>query len=270
MAKIDNFEIDTIYNEDCLATMKRMPDGFVDLVVTSPPYDNLREYNGFSFDFESIAKELYRVTKDGGVVVWIVNDATINGSETGTSFKQALYFKEIGFNLHDTMIWEKTTVLPRDTRIPRYWQAFEYMFVFSKGKPQHFTFLREKCKKAGEKRTGYGGRSGNNDSLREDRKEKNSEGNYIRETKPRGNIWEYTPATNPNHPAVFPEQLASDHIKSWSNEGDLVYDCFLGSGTTALMAIKNNRHFIGSEISKEYFDIAERRIKFEQAQLSLF
>ena len=101
-------EINKIYNENCLDTMARMPDRFVDLTVTSPPYDGLRDYKGYSFPFEKIAKELFRVTKDGGVVVWVVGDATIKGSETGTSFKQALYFKEIGFNVHDTMIYQKS------------------------------------------------------------------------------------------------------------------------------------------------------------------
>lgn len=265
MAKIDNFEIDTIYNEDCLATMKRMPDGFVDLVVTSPPYDNLREYNGFSFDFESIAKELYRVTKDGGVVVWIVNDATINGSETGTSFRQALYFKEIGFNLHDTMIWEKISPFTFDDR---YIANFEYMFVLSKGKPKATNLICDRKNIWGGVPV-HGTLRQKGDSLTE------INGKGKREVKEYGarlNTWNI-PAEKNNktgHPAVFPEKLVAGHIITWSNEGDLVYDCFLGSGTTAIVADRYNRHFVGSEISKEYFDIAERRIKLEQAQLSLF
>ena len=103
-------ELNKIYNEDCLVTMSRMPDNFIDLTVTSPPYDGLRDYNGYSFPFEDIAKELFRTTKEGGIVVWIVNDATINGSETLTSFKQAIYFNEVGFNVHDTMIWRRRTL----------------------------------------------------------------------------------------------------------------------------------------------------------------
>jgi len=134
-------QINKVYNENCLDTMSRMPDEFIDLTVTSPPYDNLRTYNGYSFDFESIAKELYRVTKEGGVVVWIVGDATINGSESGTSFRQALYFKEIGFNLHDTMIYNKNARFPENVR---YYQEFEYMFVFSKGKPKAFNALTQR------------------------------------------------------------------------------------------------------------------------------
>lgn len=105
--------INTIYNEDCLATMRKMPDNYVDLTVTSPPYDNMRKYDNFSFDFHSVAQELYRITQQGGVVVWVVGDQTKNGSESGTSFKQALYFKEtVGFKLYDTMIYRKSNPTP--------------------------------------------------------------------------------------------------------------------------------------------------------------
>jgi DNA modification methylase len=128
--KYPNDFVNKIICGDCLEVMKKIPDGSVDLVLTSPPYDNLRTYNGYNFDFEGIAKELHRVTKDGGVIVWVVGDATIKGSETGTSFKQALYFKEIGFNLHDTMIYHKNNYPPLTHN--RYEQCFEYMFVFSK------------------------------------------------------------------------------------------------------------------------------------------
>lgn len=267
MAKIDNFEIDTIYNEDCLATMKRMPDNFVDLVVTSPPYDNLREYNGYSFDFESIAKELYRTTKQGGVVVWIVNDATINGSETGTSFKQALYFKEIGFNLHDTMIWQKDAI-PYDPKCFRYWQGFEYMFVLSKGKPKTCNYIKVPSLNAGQKKKNDYGQKRTDGTTRTDRWNSNR---TIQTEKVMDNVWYFSSDnTNYGHPAVFPQKLVSSHIVSWSNEGDLVYDCFLGSGTTVLMAQKYKRHFVGSEISEEYFKIASNRVKLEQAQLSLF
>ena len=148
-------EINKCYNENCLDTMSKMPDGFIDLTVTSPPYDNLRTYNGYSFDFESVAKELFRVTKQGGVVVWVVGDATIKGSETGASFRQALYFKDIGFNIHDTMIYHKPAV-PFDPKCNRYWQCFEYMFVFSKGKPR-CNYIKEPCKNAGKQKIGdYG------------------------------------------------------------------------------------------------------------------
>lgn len=100
---------------DCVELMKEIPDDFIDLTVTSPPYDNLRDYNNemtWNFEkFKEVAKELFRITKPGGVVVWVVGDATIKGSETGTSFRQALFFKDCGFNLHDTMIYKKTRTL---------------------------------------------------------------------------------------------------------------------------------------------------------------
>ena len=251
-------EINKIYNENCLETTAKMTDGFVDLTVTSPPYDNLRTYNGYSFDFEAVAKELYRVTKQGGVVVWVVGDATVKGSETGTSFRQALYFKEIGFNLHDTMIYAKENFVPLTHR--RYEQQFEYMFVFSKGFPATFDPIKIPCKNAGIKIQ----RNSKYEHAVRGRKHTFD----TSENKIKPNIWFYKIGTNCTtkdkaafgHPALFPEQLANDHIISWSDEGDLVYDPFMGSGTTAKMAIINKRNWIGSEISKEYCEIAEKRI----------
>ncbi len=245
-------EVDKIYNEDCLETMKRMLDNFVDLTVTSPPYDNLRDYKGFTFDFESIAKELYRVTKQGGVVVWVVGDSTVDGSETGTSFKQALFFKEIGFNLHDTMIWEKTGQGAVGS-IYCYWQNFEYMFVFSKGRPKSIHLIEDRKNQENE-RWCNGGR--NKDGESTSRK-------WVK-SKPFGrrfNIWKITPTCKSEHPAPFPEKLTEDHILSWSNENDLVYDPFMGSGTVARACIDLNRRFIGSEINPEYCKIWENRIK---------
>lgn len=249
-------EINKCYNENCLDTMAKMPDNFVDLTVTSPPYDNLRTYNGYSFDFEAVAKELYRVTKQGGVVVWVVGDATIKGSETGTSFKQALYFKECGFNLHDTMIYAKNSYMPLTHN--RYEQAWEYMFVFGKGKPSTFHPIMIDCITAGTKRNRGGSKAKEAsyaERLREERTEVNTQ-------KQHPNIFYYDvgKGDKTEHNAPFPEQLASDHIISWSNEGDLVYDPFMGSGTTAKMAILKKRNWIGSEISEEYCKIIERRI----------
>lgn len=260
-----------LYNGDCIDVMREFEDKCIDLTVTSPPYDNMRTYEDtcvWDFDvFKKVANELYRITKDGGVVVWVVGDATINGSETGTSFKQALYFKEIGFNLHDTMIWKKKAPMPRDTRIPRYWQAFEYMFVLSRGGVKHLNFLREPTLNGGEKRNFY---SRNADgSLRLDRKDKTSN-HIVNDTKPRHNIWEYASQLVKGHPAPFPEQLALDHILSWSNEGDIVLDCFMGSGTTGKMAIKAKRNFIGIEKVDEYFELAKQRIEEENKCLTLF
>ena len=248
-------EINKIYNENCIDTMAKMPDGFVNLTVTSPPYDNLRTYKGYSFDFEAVAKELFRVTKQGGVVVWVVGDATIKGSETGTSFRQALYFKECGFNLHDTMIYSKGGQGATGSN-KSYWQDFEYMFVFSKGNISTFNLIEDRPnkKKPSKRIENQGHRHATGET----------KGKRLIERKEFGrrfNIWQYHESgTRINHPAVFPEQLANDHIKSWSNEGDLVYDPFMGSGTTAKMAIINKRNWIGSEISKEYCEIAEKRI----------
>ncbi len=250
----NRMEINKIHNENCLETMARMEDNFIDLTVTSPPYDNLRTYNGYSFDFESIAKELYRVTKDCGVVVWVVGDATIKGSETGTSFKQALFFKECGFNLHDTMIYKKKSCYAHDPRNKRYKSYFEYMFILSKGKPKTYNEIKDVPNKhAGKVLKGTGGRdkNGNKRKLKE---------MVISDFQARPNIWEIASSGRSKHPAIFPEKLANDHIISWSNEGDLVYDCFMGSGTTAKMAKLNNRNYIGSEISEEYCNIANERL----------
>jgi len=251
-------EISKCYNENCFDTMARMPDGFVDLTVTSPPYDNLRAYKGYSFDFESVAKELFRITKDGGVVVWVVGDSTVKGSETGISFRQALFFKDMGFNLHDTMIYEKINPIPQNHN--RYEQTFEYMFVFSKGKPNTFNPLKIETKNAG-KVFDWGNRKTVLDAD-QCRRHKDTDLREVAPLKTKGNIFRYTVGGgNTGHPAVFPEQLARDHIISWSNEGDLVYDPFMGSGTTAKIAIMWRRNWIGSEISEEYCDIISKRIK---------
>jgi len=242
---------------DCLEVMKSLPGQSIDLTVTSPPYDNLRTYNGYSFDFEGVAKELHRVTKDGGVIVWIVGDATINGSETGTSFKQALYFKEIGFNLHDTMIFKKSNPIPQIYR-KRYNNEFEYMFVFSKGLVKTHNPIMISCLHAGQK---MGNSKYKNFSKKEQIRTKLA--NPIKDKKIKSNIWEYAVGQNKEskeHPAPFPIQLAYDHVISWSNEGDTVLDCFLGSGTTGKVAKQLNRRFIGIEISPEYLEIAKNRI----------
>jgi len=253
-------KLNNIYNENCLDTMSRMEDNFIDLVVTSPPYDDMRTYNGYCFDFESVAKELFRVTKKGGVVVWIVNDKTEKGSEIGTGFKQALYFMGCGFNLHDTMIWKKKNPIPNDPRQNRYIQGFEFMYVLSKGKPKTCNYLKVPCLMAGID-AGTGTARKQNGDIRTDRKEKRK-GKVVKDKKPLTNIWEYSNGTiYKKHPASFPSDLASDHIISWSNEKDLVYDPFMGSGTTAKMAKLNNRNYIGSEISAEYCEIIEERLK---------
>jgi DNA modification methylase len=243
-----------IHNENCLDTMALMPDGSIDLTVTSPPYDNLRDYNGYSFDFEPIARELYRVTKDGGVVVWVVGDATINGSETGTSFRQALFFMSLGFNLHDTMIYQKHNFSNPSSN--RYHQIFEYMFVFSKGKPKTFNALKDRP----NVEAGKIGSWGKNTSRQVDGTMVERSRKVNTEFGMRYNIWRMKTEMKPLHPAPFPEALAEDHILSWSNAGDLVYDPFLGSGTTALCARRLGRNYVGSEISEEYCLVAKARL----------
>jgi DNA modification methylase len=254
--------INEIIVGDSLEVLReRIADDSIDLTVTSPPYDNLRTYNGFSFDFEGIAKELYRVTKPGGVVVWVVGDKTEKGSETLTSFKQAIYFKDIGFNVHDTMIYEKSTSpFPQSNR---YNAVFEYMFVLSKGKPATFNGLRETAT------------SNLNRLGRRDGKYRQSDGIMLeakydsrKQTKLKRNIWRYAVGMNCttkdkyafDHPAMFPEQLAQDHILSWSNPGDVVLDIFGGSGTTAKMSKLNGRDYIYVDISEEYAEIARKRL----------
>jgi site-specific DNA-methyltransferase (adenine-specific) len=264
-------EVNKIYNMDCVEGMKLLADESVDLVVTSPPYDNLRTYNGYSFDFEATANELYRVIKQGGVVVWVIGDQTINGSESGTSFRQALYFKEIGFNLHDTMIYLKSSAsFPETTR---YYQVFEYMFVFSKGTPKAINLLNDKINKWG------GSTSFGKSSYRQvDGTLKTGNKILVKETGLRNNVWEFSNGKGNttrdviayDHPAIFPEKLAQDHIISWSNKNDIVLDPFMGSGSTAKMARLNNRNFIGFEISKEYCEIAEKRIAPYMNQINIF
>ena len=255
---------------DCLDVMRGMAPDCIDLTVTSPPYDNLRTYNGYTFDFEGIARELYRVTKPGGVVVWVSGDAVINGSETGTSFKQVLFFKDIGFHLHDTMIYEKNGSALPDT--VRYLQCFEFMFVLSKGKPATTNLIIDRKNR-------YRERWGKGQTVREADGKMTERTHHIgNEFGRRFNIWRinngygYTAEEDYayQHPAMFPEALARDHILSWSNPGDTVLDQMMGSGTTGKMAVKYARNFIGIETSGEYMKIAARRIHDASQQPALF
>ena len=238
---------------NCLELMKNIPDNTVDLTVTSPPYDTLRDYKGYTFNFESIAKELFRITKEGGVVVWVVGDATIKGSETGTSFRQALFFMECGFNLHDTMIWQKTNPMPK-VKTKRYFDVFEYMFIFSKGQPKTFNPILVDCK--------FGGKTYNSTTKNMGGENGRTKKNFILNSqRNKNNIWELAVAQNKtSHPAVFPEKLSEDHILSWSNKGDLILDPMCGSGTTLKMAKMNKRNFIGMDCSEEYCKIAKQRL----------
>ena len=244
-----------VHSKNCIDVMRDMCDGCIDLTVTSPPYDNLRTYNGYSFDFENIAKELYRITADGGVVVWNVADATEKGSETGTSFRQVLYFKECGFNIHDTMIWVKDGGGAIGSSLC-YTQNFEYMFVLSKGRPKTVNLIRDKPNLSyGKDKSGVGRRNADGTHKRELRKPS-------AEYSKRNNWW-YIPPQKGDHPAVFPESLARDHILTWSNKGDTVFDPFTGSGTTGVESVRNYRKFIGCEISEVFATAAKKRIANE-------
>lgn len=259
-----------LFNGDCLSVLPSIADNSIDLVVTSPPYDELRTYSGtleWNFEvFQAVAQQLTRVLKDGGVIVWIVGDATVKGSETGTSFKQALYFKELGLRLFDTMIYQKTGVTSPSKA--RYYQAFEYMFVFSKGKNKTFNPILDRKNKWRER---WG----------KTRRIKQADGTFSQERDDRlapeygmrFNVWQINQAHNystkdkfaAQHPAIFPEQLANDHILSWSNAGDVVLDPFMGSNTTGKMAMLNRRGFIGIEKVPAYFDIAVKRLSTQPA-----
>jgi len=238
---------------DCLEVMAEMPNGCIDCVVTSPPYDDLRKYNGYTFEFEPISSELFRIMGDGAVLVWIVSDATVRGSETGTSMKQALHFKSIGLRLYDTMIWYKgVQTTPTEGR---YYAAWEFMFVFSKGLPSCVTLLCDRANvSAGSRRQ----------SLRNCRKEKRVYGGKVFTTQPFGrrfNVWTVNPTcVKNNHPAVFPLQIAKDHIYSWSNNESVVIDPMCGSGTTCVAAKMLGRNYIGIDISEEYCQIARDRL----------
>ena len=260
-------ELNKIHNIDCIEGMKKLDDNSIDCVVTSPPYDNLRDYTNeakWNFEvFKPIAKELFRVIKDGGVVVWVVGDATIKGSETGTSFKQALYFKECGFKLHDTMIYSK-----KGFRFPfpnRYHQVFEYMFILVKNKLKTFNGIIDRKNKHSY--------FTNKAMKREkDGSKTYRKGFQRQEFGKRYNIWNYSIGgkKNFNHPAIFPLQLVKDHIISWSNKGELILDPFIGSGTTAVACKELQRNYIGFEISKEYYNMSEDRLEKWNGQRCLF
>ena len=252
--------IDSITQGDAAILLKELDRDSIDMVLTSPPYDDLRNYKGYDFPFEEIAAELHRILRPGGVIVWIVADATIVGSETGTSFKQALYFRDLGLNLHDTMIFRKRNPIPQIYR-RRYTNEFEYMFVFSKGTVSTHNPIMVDCLHAGlELTTTTYKNYSKNDQTR------SKLANPVKDKKIKGNVWEYVVGKNKEdqeakgHPAPFPCELARDHILSWTNEGDIVLDPMCGSGTTCKVATKFGRRFIGLEIGKEYAELARRRV----------
>ena len=253
-------ELNKIYCGDNCDLLGQLPKDCIDLVVTSPPYDNLRTYGGHTWDFEGVARELTRVLKPGGVIVWVVADATVNGSETLTSMRQAIHFKDVcGLRVHDTMIYRKNSYVPLNHS--RYEQCWEYMFVLSKGAPTKWTPIRIPCVTVGTKRW-RGNEKQREASYAMKAVEKHTE---VKPDKTAPNIFTYDVGKNERteHNAPFPIALARDHILSWSNEGDVVLDPFTGSGTTCKAAKELGRNFLGFEINPEYCKIAERRIAQE-------
>jgi len=262
--------INNIISGDCVDVMRNFPDSSIDMCITSPPYDNLRVYKGYKFPFDSIVKELYRIIKDGGVVVWVVSDATINGSETGTSFKQALKFMAEGFNLHDTMIFKKANPVPQIYR-KRYTNEFEYMFVFSKGIIKTHNPIMIPCLHAGLELKGT---TYKNFSVGTQKRDKLA--NPVKQEKIKGNVWEYVVGKlavdqeAKDHPAPFPYALAKDHILSWTNKDDIVLDPMCGSGTSIVAASDLGRRYIGIDISEEYCDLSRERLKKHLSENPLF
>lgn len=251
---------------DSAIVLSQIENESIDLTITSPPYDEIRDYDGYTFSFDVIARQLYRITKEGGVVVWIVNDQVKNGSESGTSFKQVLFFREIGFNLHDTMIWAKDSTAYPDPL--RYAQTFEYMFVLSKGKPKTVNKIKDRENKH------FGGLITSTERQKDGSLRKSNgaiKKRTIYEYGERFNVWRISAEKNnrTGHPAVFPIQLAKDHIITWSEKNDVVLDPFMGSGTTGVACYETQRKFIGIEISNKYFQKAKNRIEEAESQIQI-
>ena len=262
-----NRQINQIIHGKCQDIMKTLSDNYIDLTVTSPPYDQIRKYNGYDFNFEGIAQELFRITKEGGVVVWVVKDQTKKYNQSGTCFKQALYFQNVGFNFYDTLIYQKLVSSPPHDNY--YNDNWEYIFVFSKGIPKLNPIKDHRNKHIGIKKAMI-------------KNADNSKRNKLKSIGPyskRGKVWSYAVGGNKStkdkmafeHPAIMPEKLATDCIKSWSNEHDLIFDPFAGSGTTLKMAKLNNRNYLGIEISEKYIKIIEKRLdKYDIQKLEGF
>src|SRR3989338_9128002 len=259
LKKFDALPLNEIICGDTVEVMKAMPPNSIDLVLTSPPYDELRNYNGYTFNFDGIARGLFRVTKEGGIVVWVVGDKINKGNKSLTSFKQALFFQDIGFNVHDVMIYKKKNT--PFMRSNAYTNCYEFMFVLSKGSPKVFNPLKTKTIRQGQEMLPF------------NKKADGVNKKILGELKPEKtltNIWEYAVGYGGStsdkiafqHTAIFPEKLAEDHILSWTKAGDVVFDPMCGSGTTCKMAAINKRHYIGCDISKEYVELTKKRLKY--------
>jgi site-specific DNA-methyltransferase (adenine-specific) len=260
--KVGELELNKIYCMDCLEGMRKLPDDSIDLVVTSPPYDNLRTYKGFSVDLHSTGKEAYRVLKDGGIAVMVIQDQTKAFAKTLTSFRLIIdWCDNIGFRLFETIIYRKYGTEGA------WWKArfrvdHEYMPIFLKGKkPQYFNkkLLMVPSKHGGEILTGSGNRRTTGETTK-------TVTRPINPTKCRGTIWDYLMAGDKDplkrkHPAPFPDQIPIDFITCFCPPKGIVLDPFIGSGSTAVAAKKLGRHYIGFEITPEYCEIAEQRTK---------
>lgn len=252
---------------NCVEGMEELPDDHIDLTVTSPPFDNMRDYNGYEFDYQKVIKQLHRITKPGGIVVWVVADASINGGETLNSFRHALCFQDCGFICHDTMIYKRNAV-SAPSKV-RYYSCFQYMFVMSKGKPKTINLIADHANKTAGKKARVKKQREEDGSFRikPHYEEQGRKGRP--ETSIRWNVWTYDVGSLlmaedrlwSAHPAVFPLKLAEDHIVSWSNEGDLVFDPMMGSGQTLIAAKKLKRKYLGMDISEEYCQLAEKRLE---------
>ena len=247
-----------LVNGDCAAVLPGLPPA--DLILTSPPYDGMREYGGYNgaFDFGAIAAACVANLAPGGVLVWVVGDQIIDGGESGTSFRQALGFKALGLTLHQTLFFEAAHYRPIDKS--RALRGVQYMFVFAKGSPMVANIPIDRPNvKAGMRVT----RSyAPGKSLNGSRNPASDRVKRIADFGRRGPIWRYATecGSDMGHPAAFPYALASDHIVCWTNPGDLVIDPMVGSGTTLRAAADLGRRAIGIEINPEYCDLIRRRL----------
>lgn len=247
---------------ECVDGMRALPPASIPLTITSPPYDQTFEYGGHLWDHEKfmlVARELWRVAMQGGVVSWVVRDQIADGDQSASSFRQALFFKGLGFRLHNTIIIEKQII--RGISRVRYGVAPEFAFVFSKGRPRTINLIEDKENKFGGRHMRFSTRS------RDGTKCKTAKA-LIRPFGVRGNVWRYTTGSRVtakedyayDHPALMPERLAHDLIVSWSRPGDLVLDPFGGAGTTAKMALLGHRRYLSMEAHRPYHDLAVRRM----------
>jgi site-specific DNA-methyltransferase (adenine-specific) len=261
--------VDQIIHNDCVSEMATLPDNCIPLTVTSPPYDKLRRYGGqrWSFEtFEKVARQLFRLTMPGGVVLWVVQDGTVDGSLTGTSARQWLYFQQIGFDLNSVLIlatrgWRSQT--------SRYANQFHFGFVLSKGRPRAFHPIRDRINSTAGQRLRCSRRSASGEAVTTYNGDRRLGLHGYR-----ANVWFYDVGGGKStkdryasrHEALMPEQMARDLIISWSRPGDLIFDPFCGAATTCKMALLSHRHYLGIEAHALYYRLALRRMRDAQTE----